>query len=487
MSESSVSRRKFIGGAAAGVAVAGIPLPALGRPGAERFEAKTQVVVVGAGLAGLAAARKLKGAGIPFELVEARDRVGGRTLNQDIGDGEIVEAGGQWIGPTQNKIAALAKDMKVKSFPTFNDGDYVDYRNGQRVVYPKDVPLPPGDPAAAADAAQAIVRLDEMANEVPLDKPWTAPSAVEWDSQTTETWIQDNVPSESGRELVRLGIEAIFACEARDLSLLHALFYIHSGESIERLIAIEGGAQENRLVGGSQLISIRLAKRLEPHVHLGMAVERIRQRRDGVVVSGRGFSLHAQRVIVAIPPTLAGRIEYDPLLPVLRDQLTQRMPMGTVIKLNVVYDEPFWRADGLTGFATSDQGPVKLAFDNSPPDGKPGVLMSFFEGQDAREFATATRKERRTATLECFARYFGDKATKPIGYYEQAWSEERFTRGGYVGLLQPGGWVDFGRHLRRPVGRIHWAGTETGTVWSGYMDGALQSGYRAAKEVAAAL
>jgi monoamine oxidase len=481
-----ISRRRFVGGAAAGVAAAGVPAPSTARSRPKLIEA-TDVVVVGAGLAGLAAGRRLKQAGINFEIVEARDRVGGRLLNHGIGDGEIVEVGGQWIGPTQDKIADLAGDLGVKSFPTFNEGDYVDYRNGQRVVYPKDVPIPPGDPAAAADAAQAIVRLDEMANQVPLDKPWEAANAEEWDSQTMETWIQANVPTPSGKELVRLGIEAIFACQPRDVSLLHCLFYIHSGESIERLIAIAGGAQESRLVGGSQLIAIKLAKRLKPHVHLGTPVAKIKQTGRAVVVTGKSFSLRAKHVIVTIPPTLAGRIEYDPPLPALRDQLTQRMPMGSVIKVQAIYDEPFWRADGLTGFATSDEGPVKLSFDNSPPDGKPGVLMGFYEGQAARVFSTATKKERRKATLECFARYFGDAALNAEGYVERNWAEEPFTRGGYAGFMTTGVWLDYGAQLRAPVGRIHWAGTETAQVWNGYMDGAVESGYRAADEVADAL
>jgi monoamine oxidase len=209
--------------------------------------------------------------------------------------------------------------------------------------------------------------------------------------------------------------------------------------------------------------------------------------RDRVVVSGPSFEMKAKHVIVTIPPTLAGRIEYDPVMPSLRDQLTQRFPMGAVIKVQAVYSEPFWRADGLTGFATSDEGPVKLSFDNSPPDGKPGVLMGFFEGQAARSFTTSTKKERRDATLQCWARYFGDAALSAEAYVEQNWAEEPFTRGGYVGLLPPGGWLDYGPQLRAPVGRIHWAGTETAQVWNGYMDGAVESGYRAADEVVAQL
>ena len=479
-----ISRRELLGSAAAGSAAAALA-PATrsaAAVGTTRFEC--DVIVIGAGFAGLAAARVLRKKGVHVRVVEARDRVGGRILNHPIGRGEIIEVGGQWVGPTQDRVLALIDELKLKTFPTFNDGDYVDHRNGNRVVYPKDVPIPPGDPAAAAEAAGAIVRLDEMANQVPLEAPWEAPEAIPWDSQTVETWIRDNVQSPGGQELLRLGIQAIFACEPRDISLLHALFYIHSGESIERLIAIAGGAQESRVVGGTQKIALEMAKQLGDRVLLGHRVERIRHSKRGVAISGPKLRASASRIIVALAPTLAGRIEYDPPLPALRDQFTQRAFMGSVIKVQAIYDEPFWRADGLTGFATSDVEPVKLSFDNSPPGGSPGVLMGFMEGSPARRFAQASTEERRKATLDCFALYFGDKAKDATGYVDRNWAKEEYSRGCYAGLLTSGTWIDYGKWLRKPVGRIHWAGTETATVWNGYMDGAVRSGEDAAEEVA---
>jgi monoamine oxidase len=191
----------------------------------------------------------------------------------------------------------------------------------------------------------------------------------------------------------------------------------------------------------------------------------------------------AKRVIVAVPPTLAGRIRYQPHLPAQRDQLMQRVPMGSVIKCMAVYDEPFWRRDGLSGMATSDTGPVKLTFDNSPPSGKPGVMLGFIEGQEARDLLGASRNKRRKAVLDAMARFFGNRVHHTIGYAEKSWAEDPWTRGCYVGYYPPGVLTGYRNAINAPTGAIHWAGTETASEWNGYMDGALQSGERAAGEV----
>jgi monoamine oxidase len=240
-------------------------------------------------------------------------------------------------------------------------------------------------------------------------------------------------------------------------------------------------------VGGAQPISAAAARALGRRVVLRSPVRRIVQERRRVRVESDRLAVQARRVIVALPPTLAGRIEYRPGLPALRDQLTQRVPMGSVIKIHAVYDAPFWRDEGLTGQATSDTGPVKITFDNSPPDGSPGVLLGFIEGQEARAWGRRPAGERRQAVLGSFARYFGPRASSPRDYVEMNWGEERWSRGCYVGYTPPGVLLDFGSALREPVGRVHWAGTETATVWNGYMDGAVQSGQRAAAEVNEAL
>ena len=479
-----LSRRSLLGGAAAGAAgyalAGGAPQAvAAGRP------RKADVVVVGAGLAGLSAALKLKGRGHSVAVLEARDRVGGRTLNHPLNRREVVEVGGQWVGPTQHRIQGLIRELGLKTFPTYNTGQNVYYRSGapiKRQTYTGAIP--PANAASLAEIAVLLARLNEMAAEVPLERPWKAARAAEYDGQTLETFKLANTATAEARDLFDLGIQAVFAAEPRDLSLLHALFYIHSAGSFENLIDTAGGAQEQRVVGGSQLIALRMARRLGRSVVLEAPVFEIeRRRRDLLVHSPRG-SWRARRVIVAVPPTLAGRIRYSPRLPGQRDQLTQRVPMGTVIKTMVVYDRPFWREEGLTGQATSDTGAARITYDNSPPDGGPGVLLGFIEGAHARHLLGASRRERRTAVLSSLERYFGPRARKNARrYIEKSWADEQWTRGCYGGYMPPGVWLDYGEALRRPVGRIHWAGTETATVWNGYLDGAVQSGRRAAGEV----
>ena len=482
-----ISRRGLLGGAAAGAA--GIALG--GVAGAEsrgRRARNAEVVVVGAGLAGLAAARRIAAKGHSVAVLEARDRVGGRTLNHHLGGGKVVEIGGEWVGPTQDRVLKLAKQLGLKTFKTYNKGENVYFRSGapiERQTYTGAIP--PANPASLAELALALQQLDTMALEVPLDRPWKAPRASEWDSQTFETWKLANTTLQETHDLIDLGFEAVWAAEPKEVSLLHALFYIHSAGSFENLINTDNGAQEQRIVGGSQRISIEMAKRLGSRVVLEAPVLEIQRRRGGVEVRTPKGTWAAKRVIVSVPPTLAGRIRYHPPLPAQRDQLTQRLPMGSVIKCMAIYDRPFWRDEGLTGQATSNIGAVRVTFDNSPPGGRPGILLGFMEGHQARLFAPRSVARRRAAVLDDFVRYFGPKARRPRAYIDKSWADDPWTRGCYEGFAPPGVLTEFGEALRAPVGRIHWAGTEVARYWNGYMDGAVDSGYRAADEVLKAL
>jgi monoamine oxidase len=442
------------------------------------------VVVVGAGLAGLAAARSLVGAGRDVVVLEARDRVGGRTLNESIGSDKVVEVGGQWVGPTQFRLLELAKELGVDTFPMHVAGQNVIEWRGALKRYSGTIPNV--SPVILLDVLQAQKRLNRMAQRVVLEEPWRTPDARELDSQTFATWMtgRGGCRTKGGREFIELVCQAVWACEPADVSLLHVLFYIKSAGSLEALTDSEGGAQEARFVGGSQRVSLRLAEELGPErVLLSTPVRRIEWGDDGVTVG----DVRARRVIVALPPTLTSRIDYAPILPGYRDQLVQRMPQGTVWKCMAVYDEPFWRRDGLSGWGLSDVGPIRLTYDNSPPDGSPGVLLGFLEADHARRAGLMAPDERREAVLDVFGRLFGARARTPERYIEKSWAEEEWTRGCYGCYMTPGGWTSYGKALRAPIGPIHWAGAETATIWNGYMDGAVRSGERAAAEALRAL
>jgi monoamine oxidase len=437
------------------------------------------VVVVGAGLAGLTAARELSGAGLEVRVLEARDRVGGRTLSQSVGDHpeDIVEVGGQWVGPTQHEVLGLAQDFGIETYPQHATGkNLFEDDHGKLKRYTGTIPML--QPHVMVDYGQADLRLKRLIKTVDPETPWAGENAERLDEQSFATWIRRTAKTKTAREALTTAVRAVFSVEPADVSLLHVLFYAASAGGWDDLLDTEGGAQQDRLAGGTQQLSIRMADELGDRVELSEPVRAIRSDEEGVVAS----EVSARRVIVAVPPTLAGRIEYDPPLPGLRDQLTQRMPMGTVIKCMAVYEEPFWRADGLTGQAISLPGPAQVVFDNTPPNGSAG-LIAFLEGNDARELASVPEVERREAVLRGFQRLFGRRAGDPMDYVEKDWSAEPYSRGCYAGVLGPGAWTAYGRHLREPVGRIHWAGTETATRWMGYMDGAIQSGKRAAAEV----
>jgi monoamine oxidase len=453
-------------------------------PAPEHREA--DVAIVGAGLAGLAALRELRGAGLEAVVLEARDRVGGRTLNEPIGDGKVVELGAQWVGPTQESVLSLLAELGLETFPTYDTGANLFERGGRVTRYSGRIPR--ANPLSLAELGWALRRINRMAARVPPEAPWRAPKAAGWDSQTFESWMRRNVRTGVARDLLRLAIIGVWAVEPRDLSLLHVLFYVRSAGSIERLIETEGGAQQDRVVGGTQLISTRIAEEQGAEtVLLSCPVRAIHRVGGGVTVEGEGVTARARRAIVAMPPALAGRIAYAPPLPAARDGLSQRMAQGSVVKCMAIYERPFWREGGLSGAVASATGPVSVGYDNSPPDGSPGVLLGFVEGRAAREAAGLDRSERRRMVLECMARFFGPKARDASGYVDRAWAADEWARGCYGGFMSPGAWSDHGSALREPVGPIHWAGAETATMWNGYMDGAVSSGRRAAAEVLEAL
>src|SRR5947207_9830727 len=335
-----------------------------------------------------------------------------------------------FTGPTQDHIQALAAEVGVGTFPTYNTGNNVFYGPRGREEYPNDTPFGTAtvDPVLYPDIVLAVAQLDQMSTGVPVDRPWASSSAEQWDRQTLDTWLRANTSgSDEFMAVTSAATEAIFGCEPRDLSLLYTLFYIAaSGDeqnagTFERNFNTAGGAQESRFVGGAQTIALAMAGQLGGSVMLGRPVERIEQSSLGVTVYSGRLKAKGQRVIVAIPPTLAGRIDYDPLLPPLRDQLTQRMPQGTLMKFDAIYPTPFWRAQGLTGQTVSEIGPIKVTFDTSPADGSLGIMMGFIGGHEARYWENRPASERQAAALQNLAAYYGSQALSRIEIVEFNW------------------------------------------------------------------
>jgi monoamine oxidase len=450
---------------------------------ADAPQLEADVVVVGAGFAGIEAARQLKAAGRSVVLLEARERVGGRALNHPIGDGKVLDAGAEFFGPKNTIIADAAHSVGVRPYKVYDDGDRLMAHRGRITRWRGFVPKI--SPVALVDFGQAAARLELMGRSIPNGAPWKAPRAAEWDSQTLWSWARRNIRTEGGRTVLFLMIEAALSASPKDVSLLHVAYYAKGAGGFRALTSVRGGVQDARFEGGAQGIAVRMAEAVEDETYLGAVVRRIEQRADSVVVSGPGFEARGRRVVVAVPITLAGRIDYDPALPGYRDQLTQRMPAGSVIKYLALYDEPFWRGDGLTGGAASLEGPLRAVFDGSPPDGRPGVLSAFAAGPPARELIRQSARERREAVLDALVRFFGPRARTPFDLVETNWVEEEFTRGCYHGFAPPGLYTEYGPALREPIGRIHWAGAESVPLEMGSMGGAIDSGRRVAREISA--
>jgi monoamine oxidase len=439
------------------------------------------VAVVGAGFAGLSAARDLAGAGHDVVVLEGRDRVGGRSHTGTVA-GVPVDLGGTFVAPTQDEVIKLAADLGCQTIPTFCEGTNVIRWRGRVRSYRGTIPklsLP-----GLIDIARVRWQFERIAQRVPLADPWTAGDAAKLDAQSLGAWLRSVRATATSRDLLAIMARVTWGCEPDDVSMLHAARYVRAAGGLDRMLDVENGAQQDRFPTGTQEIAKRAADELGSRVVLGAEVRRVEWSDDAVTITSSAGVIRARRAIIAIPPAHRAGIEFAPPLPAQYQQLAQRWPQGSLSKAYAAYPAPFWRANGRSGEALSDQGPVFITFDVSPEDGGPGILLGFV---DARTFDALPAEERRQRALTCFAELFGEEAMKPIDYLDHRWAAEEFAPGGPTAAVPPGSWTSSGPWLRRPVGPIHWAGTETADEWTGFLDGAVRSGKRAAAEVSAQL
>ena len=441
--------------------------------------------IVGAGFAGLAAARHLTHAGHTVAVLEARDRVGGRVYSKPLPDGTRLDVGGTWLGPTQDRMYALVKEYGMETYPTNFAGDVIMAPQGGRIIrYAK---IPKVGPLALLSLGLAMKRLVSMGTTVPIEAPWTAPRAREWDSQTVAEWLGSywNIPSDLARQTLRTVLGGFFCGDPAEVSMLHLLFLGHSHGSLNFTMTVEGGAENDLVDGSMQVLAERMAAKLGDALHLTAPVRRIVQDRDGVDVMADSVTVRARRAIIATPPILASQIQYEPMLPAQHAHLLRRLPAGACIRLVVVYDEPFWRRDGLCGESVAPGGSIALSIDQSPRSGNPGVLSSYAFGPSALEVARLAPDARHQVFLDALTQRFGPKAAKPMHIIEQDWSAEPWSLGAMMAAFRPGVLTTYGPALRQPAGRLHWASTESATFMHGMIDGAVRSGERAAVEVMA--
>ena len=446
----------------------------------ERVDA--DVCVVGAGFAGLTAARELAGEGKSVVVLEARDRVGGRVWTEPLRDGSSVDRGGAWLGPQHDAAFALADEMGVSTYKTWVKGAHllVDEERIRRYtgLIPKISPL------AVITIARAQMKIDRMAKKVPLDAPWEAKRAAEWDSRSVAWWLErSGIRTDIARNLFEMAVRGLFTGDLSDVSFLHLLFLVRAHGSINTLFSIENGAQENMVEGGMGSIAQRVAAELGDSVRVNAPVRSIAQRDDRVVVTTDELVVTAHHAVVTTPPALTLEIDFDPGLPSDRLMLYRNDIAGPETKTLVVYDEPFWRAAGFSGQTAGPGSAAEVTLDASPASGRPGVIASFTFGPVAEGLDALEPDERRQAVLAALTHRLGPRAASPIDFIETAWWTEQWTRGCSFAHLRPGILSRYGPLLRAPLGRIHWAGTETATTSHGAIDGAVRSGERAAAEI----
>jgi monoamine oxidase len=457
---------------------------------ADRARLEADVVVVGAGLAGLAAARRLHAAGRRVVVLEARERIGGRVYDHRLPGGEAIELGGLYCTPradgsvANHAILALATELGVGAFRAHADGDRLLRLDGRTHRYAgrHREALPLRAALGAIEFAGARWRLDRLARRVDAAAPWATPGARRIDRQTLGAWADRTILTRTGRTLLRLAAGPLFAADAGELSRLHAAAFLAANGTLRAMMATGGGAQSHRLHGGPQRLA-ELAAAQAGEVLCGEPVAAIRWSRDGVEAHSRSLCVRARGAVVAMTPALAARIDWEPSMPA-REQLAQRMPHGQALKLVALYAEPFWRAQGLNGHAACD-GTVRVVMDESPPSGRPGALAAYAVGRAAVALADGDPAERRRVVLATLVGLFGPAAARPDAVVEHDWVRDPWTRGGHGGYGAPGAWSTLGSALRAPVGPVRWAGTETATVGAGSMSGAVLSGQRAADELLA--
>ncbi|KAM9321264.1 amine oxidase [flavin-containing] B-like [Gastrophryne carolinensis] len=444
------------------------------------------VIVIGGGLSGLSAAKLFKESGLNVVVLEAQDRVGGRMHTIRNKDVQYVDLGGAYVGPTQNRLLRMAKELGVQTYKVYIKGDLIQRTKGKSCKFQGAFP-PTCNPFVLLDYNNFIRTVNQWGSQIPVDSPWRAPKAKEWDQMSVKEFIERVCLTRAGRNLAEFFVQSCATTEPQQVSALWFLWCVKLCGGAVRMMSTDNGAQERKFVGGSGQICEKIMARLQDCVKLEEPVIRLDQSGEIVIVETLNHNIYkAKYVVSAIPPVLTSKIHFIPELPSLRNQLIQRLPMGSVIKCMVYYKEAFWRKMGLCGcmMIEEEDTPMGFTLDDTKPDGSAPAIIGLIVSRKASQMATMSKEERKQKICEYYAKVMGTKeALHPVHYEDKDWCKEQYSGGGYTSYFPPGIMTQFGSVIREPVGKVYFAGTETATEWSGYMEGATQAVERAAREI----
>lgn len=439
------------------------------------MDKKYDVIIIGAGFAGLAAGLSLKKNGLNTIILEARSRVGGRTETKWLDDGTQIDLGGQWLGPTQDRMYELADEYGVKTFPTqlFGKGQY-HYLDGVHDNEPEEM-------------LELLEAIDELADQVDLDHPHESPDIATQDRMTLASWLSLQTEDKEVANFVgRMLAGGLLASDAGEVSLFQMLYYIKAGGGTQSLLGAKGGAQQDRVVGGPQAIAEKMAEDYGSVLYDQVVKEVIKQDNDYLVETRSGDSYSADHVLIAVPPTVVNsKITFTPELPVWKKKTLQSILPGSASKFHAVYEKPFWREDGLSGQRSMSEGLIIESLDNSLENEEKGILTFFVYGIDSIQLSKLPEAKRKELLIDELVHLYGEQARNPEHFITQDWNEEPFTNGCFSGHFTPGGFIKYGEYLQSEVDGIHFAGTETATIWNGYFEGAVRSGEREAQKILA--
>ncbi|XP_070573962.1 amine oxidase [flavin-containing] B-like [Ptychodera flava] len=451
------------------------------------MEEKRDVIIVGAGISGMSAAKLMHGLGLKVLVLEAKDRVGGRTYTMRDPSYQYADVGAEYIGPTQNRILRMTKELGIKHFKTYDEGMGIMELDGATYKVTNETPHV-NSLTKLLDMNHLTNAIDRATEKLSLEDPWNSENAEYLDSITMDEWFRKTLWTTTGRELGRVAVNMLTGQEPALISALFFLWYIKSGQGIYRfnsITKVKHGAQERRMVGGTMQVREKIAQLLGKDVLFNSPVVSVEDDVEQVTVTtGDGKQYKANHVIVALPILLQSKISFSPPLPEGKQKLIDLIDDNTLslpgTKTILFYEKPFWREKGFNGEVLSSDSFVKGSLDDTKADGSLPALAVFVDGMPLQSLSV---EKRHRKICQHFAKHFdAEEAMHPVNIVEYDFIEDEYTAE-CVNVLPPGALTRYGRYIRSPHGNVYFAGTETATRWAGYMDGAIQAGERAAREI----